>query len=215
MKRLFLCFLISFSLTGCFSEEEAMSAIDYVRQGENQMRHYRPVHRLHKDWSIAESGKTLTVRSDTENIRLSVRTNERIVIRKQGNIVANIEKTQEGAKLTFASDSTTQKPLEVICVQSHIVETRYDGLSKQYRIDENGDASSATMLVKKIQGTKHRYSIAPKDAQAAVNDSCKGEELESPFSSVGTLVFHDDEIPLWARSGLAWFLTKIQSECDL
>ena len=115
--------------SGCFvSEEDTMTAIQYSRQEDDQMHHYRPVHKDHSDWMIAESGKTLTIHAGKERIKLSIRKNpDRVLIRKNRVIIGQIETTEHGAKYNDlkGGDST----LEMHCTSSGIPASMEDAIT--------------------------------------------------------------------------------------
>ena len=206
MKRILPCLLTAFMLAGCFNDgSETFSAIEYSRQGDNEMRHYRPIHRTHRDWSIAESAKTLTIKAD-QHIRLSVRTNpDRVIVRKGGVIIGYIDKTPDGAQFTPVQGD---KPTSTLfCRTSHIINLTAGDRTLSWTFDDEGNASSKSLQLKTIG--RHRFSVTENKPNS--QDTCEGVEIESPFSAIGTLVFQEESTPEMA--GYAWFLTKIDSDC--
>ena len=223
MKRLLVLLFPVFLCSGCIiTEEDTHSAIEYSRMEDAQMHHYRPVHKDHADWTLTGTGKTLTLNAGQERIKLSVRKNpDRVLIRQSGTLTGQIERTDTGAKFTALKGET--KPFEVSCQnaaggnQEKSVEIKTNGNTLIYRIDAQGNAVNTDYEVRKLN-YNHRYSIAPQKtanppAESCSNtdpsNTCHGTELESPFSAVGTLIFHSDQLPLAQRTAAAWFLTRI------
>lgn len=210
MKRLFFC-LSALLFVGCMPSEPEISASQLARTPENQTRHYRPVHRMHPDWSISELGKTLTVRSES-NIKLSARRNpDRVIIRENGTIIGRIEHTHTGAHYVSAQIGP-QQPIEFHCLSHHEAEFRARDRIDNYQLTATGASNDSFELTK--LSARHRYSIVPRSAHDAHVYACDGTELESPFSSFGTLIFHADDLPLPPRAALAWYLTYFEQNCE-
>ena len=219
--------------SGCFvSEEDTMAAIQYSRKEDDQMHHYRPVHKEHSDWMIAESGKNLTIHAGKERIKVSARKNpDRILVRKNSVIIGQLEKTDDGAKYIDIKNGDIL--FEMHCKSSGIpasiegamtkIEIKNSQNSWIYHTDSFENAENEQFIVRKLHD-RNRYSIAPKNsAQYAgicdgsnlqPNTTCDGTELESPFSSCGILVFHSDGLPLEQRAAASWFLSKDLLKCD-
>ncbi len=210
MKRIFPCLLITLMLTGCFADvSDTTSAIEYSRQGDNEMRHYRPIHRTQREWSIAESAKTLTVKAGKDHLRLSVRTPDRIVVRKGGIIVGNVVKTEDGAQ--YVPINSESPASSISCRSTHQIQISDNKRQISWTFDDEGNASSGNLFLKTIG--HHRFSVAQKTSQNDSAQTCEGVEIESPFSAIGTLVFQEEKWDLAELAGYAWFLTKIDSIC--
>lgn len=210
MKCLFVCLILTCFLTGCYYDDgNAVSPSEYVRLRESQFHHYRPIHRQYKDWTAAESGKTMTLTADGMHIRLSVRSNPaRIVIRKNGTIIGSVEKSPDGAVFVPTLPSSVPVP-SLFCRESRKMHLMSGKHAFTLVFDENSAASNK-LQVNRIHG--HRYSISD-IVPAASNETCKGTEIESPFSAAGTLIFYDEEVELPIRMGFAWFVTRFDNEC--
>ncbi|GEM_PF-6162862 len=233
MKHIWSLLFPVFLCTGCLvTEEETHSAIEYSRIEDAQLLHYRPVHRDNANWMIAGAGKTMTVHAGNERIKLSVRHNpDRIVIRKNGTLVGQVEKTEFGAK--YNAFNGNDNPLLIQCIsagsaaQANLdmtkIEIKNDKTNFIYRIDNQEHAEDNQYEVRKLN-YNNRYSIAPvKNSKLYIeschhgsesNNICGGTELESPFSPVGVLVFHSELLPLEQRAAVAWFLTKNLLKCN-
>lgn len=208
MKHFLPCIFIAITLTGCFDTSDTLSAIEYSRQGENEMRHYRPIHRTQREWSMAESAKLLNIKAGKDHLRLSVRTNsDRIVVRKAGVIAGNIEKTEDGARYIPVGSETPSSTL--YCRTSHVLQLKTDKREIAWNFDDQGNASTNHLQIKTIG--KHRFSVSDKNAQNG--ETCEGVEVESPFTATGTLMFQESDIPVEELAGYAWFVTKIDSDC--
>lgn len=223
MKRLLFLLFPVFLCSGCIiTEDDTLSAIDYSRMEDAQMHHYRPIHKDHADWGLTGTGKTLTLNAGQERLKFSVRHNpDRILIRQSGTITGQLEKTDSGARFTALKGDSF--PFELACLEnagdSHEkrVEIRSNGNVLIYRVDAQGNAVNGEYEVRKLN-YNHKYSIAPKSsdnspAESCANtdpsNTCHGTEVESPFSAVGTLIFHSDQLPLPQRTAAAWFLTRM------
>lgn len=206
MKRLILFLLIAASLTACMDSENVLSAIDYARMGENQMRHYHPVHPLHPDWSIAESGKIAILRADQRSLKLSVRRPDQVVVRAGGKIIGHVRKTTNG--VTFEPLDPATASLDMTCAIAGIVDVHDKNQTVQYRIEET-QVSTATLRVRAI--SPHHYSMTTCQGCDA---ECTGSSIETPMSTLGTAILNTDALPLEPRAGLAWFVSKI-AVCDL
>ncbi|MBO4351178.1 MAG: hypothetical protein J6A01_09575 [Proteobacteria bacterium] len=221
-----------FLCTGCLvTEEETMSAIEYSRLEDAQLHHYRPVHRNNPNWMIAGSGKTMTIHAGNDRVKLSVRRNpDRIVIRKNGAVIGQLETTEHGAK--YKSFNNAEKTFDIHCIVSAApsqgdsavtkVELKNDKETSIYRMDGQDVAEDNQYEVRKLN-YNNRYSISlVKNSKlyaeschgSGNNKTCQGTELESPFSAVGTLIFHSDSLPLELRSAAAWLLTRKMMKCD-
>ena len=210
MKRLLVCLILTCLLAGCYNDDsEILSPIEYSRMMDNQYRHYRPIHWQHKEWTAAESGRTMTLKADDTRIRLSVRQNPpRIVIRQNGVIIGAVEKTEDGAVFVPVAKSTALAPT-LICRGFPKLNLVSGDHAFALVFDENS-ASSANLQVNHIQG--HKYSVSEKLPTVA-NEICTGTEIESPFSAAGTLIVHDEEIELPVRMAFAWFVTRFDTDC--
>jgi hypothetical protein len=210
MKRLFFC-LSALLFLGCMPSEPEISATQLASIPENQTRHYRPVHHAKPDWSISKLGNTLTVYADSR-IKLSARRNpNRIVIRENGNIMGHIEQTQTGAQFTPIQDAP-QQAIEFHCLKHHEAKLIANNTHDAYQITETGAINNGFELTK--QSARYRYTIASRNSEETQTDTCCGNELESPFSPFGTLIFHADTLPMAPRAGLAWYLTYFNLSCE-
>ncbi|MBQ8037719.1 MAG: hypothetical protein IJ268_12065 [Proteobacteria bacterium] len=213
MKRLIICILSFLFLCGCGynsrSEEEEVELYENM-DTVDQTRHYRPVH-LNEDWMIAQTAKRLTLRAGSDRLQLAVRYDpDEVVIRKRGVTVGRV-KTLEDASLAAWLDSDAEHKLVLSCSMAHESSVSWKDSKYAYHYDEKNNAWSSGLEVRKLQ-SRRLYSVAVRTDDKR-KDVCDGVELESPFSAVGLLIFHEDAIPLELRTAMAWYVTVFPTEC--
>ncbi|MBR4984346.1 MAG: hypothetical protein IKY83_01225 [Proteobacteria bacterium] len=213
MKRLFVCLLGLMLLGGCgFGDRSKDAEADAYRYAEtvDQTRHYRPVH-VKEPWMIAQTAKRLTLRAGAERIQLGVRYDpDIIVIRKHGMTIGRVTRQEDGS-LGAWMEALPDDKLTVSCSVAHRSVIAWKGMQYDYQYDDAHNAWSDRLEVRKLQ-PKRLYSVALKTSEARM-EVCEGEEIESPFSAFGVLLFHEDAIPLALRMGMAWYVTIFQTEC--
>ena len=236
--------MMPFLITGCMYEEEQHSSLlDIMRQEDNQTRHFRPVHIHHPEWSINQLSKTITLRTGTEQIKVSTRhhsnhpevifhetfietiksilpvwnhnNNTYMVVRKDGYIIAYVQpvndKIEVFAALSSNLEPSPQNKLIFQCESSKDLAMITTPLKTIYYSIHDDEISNKTLTIKPLS-SRRRFSIANKNTPAD-DATCKGQELESPFNMLGTMIFHSNEVPLPGRTALAWYLTVTNTTC--
>lgn len=212
MKRLIVCLLSFLFLCGCGNRSASEEVTDPYEDMDtaDQTRHYRPVH-LKEDWTIARNAKRLTLRTGQDRIQLGVRYDpEAIVIRNHGIPYGRVAKLDDGFVSAWFDENPNEK-LRLSCEIAHETTITWKDKKYIYYYDENNRAWSSTLEVRKLQ-PRRLYSVAGK-SDGDRKDVCEGVDIESPFSAFGLLLFHEDEIPLALRMGMAWYVTVFGSEC--
>ena len=150
MKRFWALLFPAFLCTGCLvTEEETMSAIEYSRLEDAQLHHYRPVHRNNANWMISGAGKTMTLHAGNERVKLSLRHNpDRIVIRKNGAVIGQLETTEHGAKYKLFNG--TESTFEIHCISSGTPSQGDAAVTKVEMWEKNGDSTSIELSSIKI-----------------------------------------------------------------
>ena len=240
MKRLLLPLIPVILLSGCIVEEDRTSALDPIRQEDNQTRHYRPVNIDNPAWSMDELGKTITLKTGKNQVKISARytsgqpnvimrediydTMTHIlpdwnqlytVIRTDGNITGYVQSGTDTVEVytTLSSDLSPNQNNHIIfqCdIPKQIASVITPFKTIHYSI-QTDEVSSHMLKVKKQHG-RRLYSVI-NTANTADNITYQGKTLESPFNLIGTIIFHTDEIPLPERTGLAWYLTVTHTDC--
>ena len=225
-------------------EEKQSSSLDIMHQEDNQTRHFRPVHVHHPEWSINQLSKTITLRTGTEQIKVSTRhysnhpevifqdtfietiksilpvrnnsNNTYMVVRKDGYIIAYVQpvndKIEVFAALSSNLNPSSQNKLLFQCESSKDLATITTPLKTIYYSVHDAEVSNKNLTIKPLP-SRRRFSILNKNTPAD-DDTCQGEELESPFNMLGTMIFHTNEVPLPGRTALAWYLTVTNTTCQ-
>lgn len=212
MKRLSACLLSFLFICGCgysSNSEEVTDPYEDMDTAE-QTRHYRPVH-LNERWTIAQTAKRLTLRTSEDRIQLSVRYDpDAIVIRDRGIPCGRVTKLDDGFVSAWFDDNPSEK-LQLSCEIAHESTISWKDKKYIYHYDENDRAWSSALEVRKLQ-PRRLYSVAIK-SDSDFKEVCEGVDIESPFSAFGLLLFHEDEIPIALRMGMAWYVTVFGTEC--
>ena len=208
------------------TDDSRPSASDYLALESNQTRHYRPVHRDNKDWSIHELGSQLKLRAGSENYKISKRdsisapiilpgatfldtiiqivptySRPSLIIRKSGQIIGYARPIEDHIIKVYTNDTHTI----LDCTKPHEAVLITPDQKIHYSYDES-TAFSNHVKVRKLEG-RRRFSIftqtTPHEEQ-----TCQGFELEVPFNALGALIFDDNEIPAQTRLALSWFASQ-------
>ena len=240
MKRLLFILIPIISLSGCMVEEDHTSALDPIRQEDYQTRHYRPVYKDNSSWSIDELGKNITLKTGDKQIKVSTRYTSGqpvvimrdniydtithilpvwdplyMVIRTDGYIMGYVQSSNRSVEVYTISnsDSATEQSHRIVfqCDTSRQQATIITPLKTIHYSIKPDEVSDHVFTVKK-QTARRQYAVM-NTLNSSESQTSLGKELESPFNTIGMMVFHTDDIPLPERTALAWYLTVTHTNC--
>lgn len=241
MKHLIIFLITALFLTGCMREDNHSSAMKIMSREDNQTHHYRPIHPDHPNWSIHQLSKTITLRTDTEQIKVSTRrisTQPKVffydtfietiksilpiwdptymIVRDNGNIIAYVRASDQKVEVMAASSSTQnhleENKLIFQCDTNHSLATVTTSLKTINYSIQKEEVYNQTLSIMPL-ASHRRFTILNKNAMTD-HSSSQGKEVESPFNMLGTAIFHTSELPLPERTATAWYLTVMNMTCQ-
>ena len=97
------------------------------------------------------------------------------------------------------------------CVNDNTAEISWGGGVQ--RISVLADRVSSERLTVSQPEKTRRVAIYDTLSYIADPNQSQGCDLESPFNLLGTLIFHEDRMPLASRAAIAWFVTVFGFSC--
>jgi|GEM_PF-3738934 len=192
-------------------QDEGPSAFDKARAADNQKRHFRPVHRDHPTWRLVDSGQSLILQTPDEGrFRARLHRHEKqTTIRQATHVAATVTSHDNALTMTSTVPQPGFSTITLKCVNTYQASLLTDTSSQIITFDDN-TAKSDKWTIERIG--RHRFSIAQN--HNSTDEHPANTTVRLPFSSLGTLLFHLNDLPLAARFALAMHVTGFHFSCD-